>query len=223
MLRQQGYVVEAVQDGQAAVERVGKGGVDLVLLDILMPRLSGLEACRLLKGMTGDTFLPVLLVTVKTDTASRVEGLKIGADDYVCKPFDEQELLARVNAMLRIKRLHDHVSSQRARLERLSVHDEMTKLYNSPYLNTRLTARYQRAERNHEPFACAVVDIDQLKSHNDAGGRSSGDAVIRSVADSIRRCVREVDVVARYGGEEFLVVLPSTHFAGSVAVAERIW
>lgn len=87
-LRAHGFQVDAVADGQAAVERVARGGVDLVLLDVLMPRLSGLEACRLLKGMTQDSFLPVVLVTVKTDTASRVEGLKIGADDYVSKPFD---------------------------------------------------------------------------------------------------------------------------------------
>src|SRR6185436_10554993 len=81
ILRSHGFVVEPVEDGQAAVDRVAKGGVDLVLLDILMPRLTGLEACRLLKGMTVDSFLPVVLVTVKTDSASRVEGLKIGADD----------------------------------------------------------------------------------------------------------------------------------------------
>jgi two-component system, cell cycle response regulator len=188
-----------------------------------MPRLSGLESCRLLKAMTADGFLPVVLVTVKTDTASRVEGLKIGADDYVCKPFDEQELLARVAAMLRIKRLHDHVASQRAKLERVSVHDELTGLYNYRYLHTRLTEEFKRAERYHEPFACALIDIDHLKTHNDADGRAVGDALIQSVAAAIRRCVRDVDVVARYGGEEFLVVLPSTHFAGSVTVAERIW
>jgi two-component system, cell cycle response regulator len=223
ILRGAGFTVEAMVDGQEAFERVAQGGVDLVLLDIVMPRLSGLETCRLLKGMTSEGFLPVVLVTVKTDTASRVEGLKIGADDYVCKPFEEQELIARVAAMLRIKRLHDHVASQRAKLERLSVHDELTGLYNYRYLHTRITEEFKRAERYHEPFACIVVDIDHLKAHNDLGGRKVGDALIGSVANAIRRCVRDVDVVARYGGEEFLVVLPSTHFAGSVTVAERIW
>jgi len=223
ILRRAGYQVEQVEDGQDAVDRVARGGIDLVLLDIVMPRLSGLEACRLLKGMSGDTFLPVVLVTVKTDTASRVEGLKIGADDYVCKPFEEEELLARVGAMLRIKGLHDQVAAQRAYLERLSVHDEMTGLYNYRYLHTRLTEEFKRAERYHEPFACIVVDIDQLRAMNDAGGRTLGDAVIQRAAEGIRRSVREVDVVARYGGEEFLIVLPSTHFAGAVTVAERIW
>jgi two-component system, cell cycle response regulator len=223
MLRKHGFIVETVPDGQVAVERVAKGGVDLVLLDILMPRLSGLEACRLLKGMTSDNFLPVVLVTVKTDSASRVEGLKIGADDYVCKPFDEDELLARVEAMLRIKRLHDHVVEARARLEQLSLHDDLTGLYNYRYLHSRLSEEFKRAERYHDPLACLVIDIDRLQAHNDAGGREAGDRVVRFVADTIRRSVREVDVVARFGGDEFLVVLPSTHFAGSVTVAERIF
>ena len=223
MLRQHGFIVETVPDGQLAVERVARGGVDLVLLDILMPRLSGLEACRLLKGMTSDAFLPVVLVTVKTDTASRVEGLKIGADDYVCKPFDENELIARVEAMLRIKRLNDHVVEARARLEKMSLHDDLTGLYNYRYLHTRLNEEFKRAERYHDPLACIVIDIDRLHTHNDAGGREAGDRVVRTVADKIRGAVREVDVVARFGGDEFLVVLPSTHFAGSVTVAERIF
>jgi len=223
ILRTHGYTVETVEDGQEAVERVSRGGIELALLDIMMPRLSGLEACRLLKGMTNETFLPVVLVTVKTDSASRVEGLKIGADDYVCKPFEEKELVARVQAMLRIKRLHDHVAAARQKLERMSLHDELTGLYNYRYLHTRLTEEFKRAERYHDPLACAFIDIDGLKTYNDSGGRPFGDLIIRTIADLIRKCVRDVDVVARYGGEEFLVVLPSTHFGGAVTVAERIW
>jgi two-component system, cell cycle response regulator len=223
ILRSHGYKVETCEDGQEAVERVARGGVELALLDIMMPRLSGLEACRLRKGMTNDTFLPVVLVTVKTDSASRVEGLKIGADDYVCKPFEEKELVARIEAMLRIKRLHDHVASARLKLERMSVHDELTGLYNYRYLNARLTEEWKRADRYHDPLACAFIDIDQLKAYNEAGTRDLGDHIIRSVADIIRKSVRDVDVIARYGGEEFLMALPSTHFGGAVTVAERIW
>jgi len=223
ILLRAGYNVETVNDGQEAVDRVAQGPVDLVLLDVVMPRMSGLEACRILKGMTVDGFLPVLIVTVKTDTQSRVEGLRIGADDYICKPFDEQELLARVASQLRIKKLHDQVAAQKAKFERLSVQDEMTGLCNYRYLNTRLSEEFKRAERYHEPFACVLVDIDQLRAVNDVIGRPAGDAVIKKVAEGIRRCVREVDVVARYGGDEFLLILPSTHFAGSIVVAERIW
>jgi two-component system, cell cycle response regulator len=218
-----GYRVETVADGQAAVARAAEGSVDLMLLDHVMPRMSGLEACRLIKAGAGDSFLPVLLITIKTDTASRVEGLKMGADDYVCKPFEEGELLARIEAMLRIKRLHDHVAEARAKLERLSVHDELTGLYNYRYLNTRLAEEFKRAERYEEPLACLVLDVDQLGAVNENAGRAAGDEALCWVANTLRRCLREVDVVARFGGDEFLVILPSTHFAGSVTAAERIW
>lgn len=223
LLAHDGHVVEAVEDGQEALDRVAQGGVDLVLLDVVMPRLSGLEACRVLKGSGRDGFLPVILVTVKTDAASRVDGLRAGADDYVCKPFEEADLSARVASMLRIKRMHDQVAAQKAKLERLSVQDELTGLYNFRYLNARLAEEHKRGERNHEPFACLLIDIDQLRAVNDLYGRAGGDQAIRRVADGIKRGVRDVDVVARYGGEEFLVVLPGTHFAGAVATAERIW
>jgi diguanylate cyclase (GGDEF)-like protein len=125
--------------------------------------------------------------------------------------------------MLRIKKRHDHVVEARARLEQLSMHDDLTGLYNYRYLHARLNEEFKRAERYHEPLACLVIDIDRLQVHNDAGGRQHGDMVVKTVADAIRRGVREVDVVARFGGDEFLVVLPNTHFAGSVTVAERIW
>jgi two-component system cell cycle response regulator len=223
LLRSNGYNVETFDDGQALVERVGRGGVELVLLDVLMPRLSGLEACRIIKSISQENFLPVVLITVRTDTQSRVDGLRIGADDYVCKPFDERELLARVEAMLRIKKLHDHVAKARIKLEQMSVHDELTGLYNYRYLHTRLGEEFKRAERYHDPLACIEIDVDRLHAANEFGGRALGDNVVRGVADVVRRSVREVDVIARFGGDEFLLVLPSTHFAGSVTVAERIW
>jgi diguanylate cyclase (GGDEF)-like protein len=223
VLTANGYRVETVADGQAAVARAAGGDVDLLLLDHVMPRMSGLEACRLIKASAGQAFLPVVLITIKTDTASRVEGLKIGADDYVCKPFEEGELLARIEAMLRIKRLHDHVAKARAKLERLSMHDELTGLYNYRYLNTRLAEEFKRAERYEEPLACLVVDVDQLAAVNERAGRDAGDEALRWVAATLKASLREVDVVARFGSDEFLVILPSTHFAGSVTAAERIW
>jgi diguanylate cyclase (GGDEF)-like protein len=223
ILRQSGYDVETVADGQEAVERVAKGGVDLVLLDAMMPRLSGLEACRVLKGMTVEGFLPVILATVKTDPASRVEGLKFGADDYVCKPFEETDLLGRVAGMLRLKSVHDEMQAARARLEQVSTHDELTGLFNYRYLHTRLNEEFRRAERQHEPLACCVLDIDRLRAQNERGGRAFGDQILRGVAEVIQRSVRESDVVARYGGDEFLIMLPGTHFAGSLSVADRIW
>jgi len=223
LLRGHGFRVETVKNGQQAIDRVNEGGVDLVLLDIIMPGLSGLDSCRLIKTMTQDNFLPVMLLTAKTDTESRVEGLRIGADDYVCKPFDERELLARVGGMLRIKGLHDDVHTAKARLAQLAVQDELTGLYNYRYLHTRLAEEFKRAERYRDPLACAMIDIDHFKSFNDTHGHDVGDIVLAEVADRLRGAVREIDVVARYGGEEFLLVLPSTHFSGALTVADRVW
>jgi diguanylate cyclase (GGDEF)-like protein len=222
ILRGQGHLVETCEDGQQAVELVGKGGIDLVLLDIMMPRLSGLDACRIIKSLTAEAFLPVVLVTVKTDSQSRVEGLRFGADDYIAKPFDETELCARVEAMLRIKRLHDQVAEARRRLEEASEHDALTGAYNYRHLHSRLSIEFKRAERQQTPLACALLDIDGLQSVNDRQGQAAGDALIRSTADLIRQCIRETDVLARFGGDEFIILMPGTHFAGALTVAERL-
>jgi diguanylate cyclase (GGDEF)-like protein len=223
LLKKAGHEVEVVADGEAAIERAGRGGLDLALLDVLMPRINGLEACRIVKSLPGAGFLPVVLLTMRTDTGSRVEGLRVGADDYICKPVDERELLTRVSAMLRMKRLHDQVAAAKARLEELSTHDEMTGLFNFRHLNGRLGDEFKRAERYHDPLACLLVDIDGLKHWNDAHGRMLGDLIVRDVARATRAALREIDIVARYGGDELLVVLPSTHFAGALAAADRVW
>lgn len=221
-LRSSGYEVETAPDGQAAVERVARGGIDVVLLDAVMPRLSGFDACRTIRGL-GDDFVPVALVFAKTDPKSRIEALKIGADGYVCKPFEQTELLVCVSSALRIKRAHERMKATREKLERLRRYDAMTDAYSFMYLHERLEAEFTRAERHSEPLACCILDIDRLKVHNERGGRSLGDAVLRGVAEVIKGSVRDSDAVARYGGDEFFVMLPATHFAGSLVVASRIW
>lgn len=218
-----GMKVEAVNDGQRAVSLVRDQQFDLVLLDIIMPGLDGLDCCRLIKSITQSTFLPIILLTARTDTDSRVTGLRIGADDYVCKPFDERELLARVNNLLRLKRMHDNINDAKERLADLAVKDELTGLYNYRYLHNRMGEEFKRADRYREPLACIMVDIDHFKEVNDRYGHDAGDAVLREVAARLNKAVREIDVVTRYGGEEFLLVLPSTNFAGALSVADRVW
>ncbi len=222
-LAREGYRVETVSDGQAAVERVSRGDISLVLLDVVMPRMGGQEACRLIKGMNRQVFLPVILVTVKTDSASRVEGLRIGADDYVSKPVEEAELLARVESLLRLKGLHDEAVRAKERFEQLTVFDERTGLYNYRYLRTRLEEEFRRAERYAQPLACILVDIDQLGAVNDRRGRSLGDRVLTMTAGKVKSALRDVDVCARFGGDEILVLLPNTHLPGAMIAADRLW
>lgn len=224
-LRASGYEVETAVDGQAAVERVARGGIDVVLLDAVMPRMSGFDACRTIRGLGagGPNFVPVALVFAKTDPKSRTEALRIGADGYVCKPFEQTELLVCVSSALKIKRAHERLNEMQGRLDRLRRFDPLTGAYSFLYLHERLEAEFSRSERHSEPLACAVLDIDRLKVHNERGGRTLGDAVLCGVAEVIKGSVRDSDVVARYGGDEFFIMLPSTHFAGSLVVASRIW
>ena len=222
-LRASGYEVETAADGQEAIARFARGGLDVVLLDAVMPRVSGVDACRTIKGLRGDDFVPVALVFAKTDPKSRVEALKIGADAYVCKPFEQTELLLCVSSALRVKRAHDRMRSASQTLERLRTFDELTGSHSFMFLHERLVAEFARAEKHAEPLACCILDVDRLKVHNERGGRSLGDRVLRGVSDVIKGSVRDTDVVARYGGDEFFVMLPATHFAGSLVVASRIW
>jgi len=223
LLKAHGMRVSTADDGHKAVAKARESGVDLVLLDIMMPGLDGLDCCRLIKSSTDDGFLPVVLLTAKADGDSRVAGLRIGADDYVCKPFDERELLARLHNLLRLKRMHDQINEARERLATLAIQDDLTGLYNYRYLHTRMNEEFKRAERYREPLSCIMVDVDHFKDVNDRHGHDAGDQALREVSVRLLKAVREVDVVARYGGEEFLLVLPSTNFSGALSVAERVW
>ena len=214
--------VETVDTGQRAVDRAMSRPFDLVMLDVVMPDLGGLECCRLLKAKTAKGFLPIVMVTVRDSPEQRVEGLRIGADDYVGKPFDEREVIERLSALLRVKHLHDELAAARAKLEELAVHDELTGLYNYRYLRSRLEEEFKRSRRYKSPLTCVVVDVDGFKAINDEHGHDAGNEVLRELARRVCATVREVDVVARYGGEEFLVILPETDGTQGVIAAERI-
>ncbi len=217
------YDVEVARDGIQALEKVRRSPPDLLLLDLMMPKMNGLEVCRIIKAQTPENFVPIILVTVKSDVQSKVKGLRLGADDYLTKPFNTLELEARVESMLRIKSLQDKLNERKRELEALSVTDDLTGLFNHRAMQQRLTEEFQRAKRHNEPLSVVMIDADHFKSVNDTHGHLFGDVVLHRLAEIIRDSVREIDIVARYGGEEFLVILPRTHFSGALAVADRIW
>ncbi len=218
-----GFVIETASDGVQAIERIRQSAPDLLILDVMMPRMNGLEVCRIVKSNANDAFVPIILVTVQGDIDSKVAGLKLGADDYLAKPYNPLELRARVLSMLRIKSLQDRINAKRRDLEALSVTDDLTHLLNHRALQQRLKDEFSRAQRYNEAVAVLMVDVDQFKDVNDRHGHLFGDFVLTELAKILQASVREIDICARYGGDEFMVVLPQTHFSGSLTVADRIW
>jgi len=223
VLQREGYDVRTAQDGKDAIRKVRTEPPDLVLLDLILPDMDGLEVLRLVKARKDDDFIPVIILSARADLDSKVAGLRIGADDYLAKPFAEAEILARAAAMLRIKSLQDALRRAQKELEEKSITDALTGLKNRRFFDERIVEEYRRAQRYADPVSLIMLDLDHFKQVNDRHGHPVGDLVLREAARLLRSSIRDPDICARYGGEEFAVILPKTHVAGALAVAERIW
>jgi diguanylate cyclase (GGDEF)-like protein len=223
VLVREGFEVRTAVDGKEAIRKVRTEPPDLVLLDMVLPDMDGLEVLRIIKARTEDRFIPVIILSVKADLDSKVAGLRIGADDFLAKPFAEAELLARCAAMLRIKKLQDELHTVQKKLEEQSITDGLTGLKNRRFFDERLQEEFGRAQRYSDPVSLIMLDLDHFKRVNDRYGHQAGDLVLRQAADLLRGSLRDPDIPARYGGEEFAVILPKTHVQGALAVAERIW
>jgi diguanylate cyclase (GGDEF)-like protein len=231
-LRDAGLRIITCADGQEAIERALLERPDVVVLDVIMPRMGGLEVCRTLKGnahLAGE-LLPVLLLSGRADPVSRVEGLRAGAEDFLGKPFDAEELRARVEALLRTRNAVNELVKSRMRagpteedLITPRAIDPLTGLYDQRYLTQRLDDEFQRAERGAEPLSLMALDLDQFDAVNSRFGRAAGDRLLGACGRAIARSCRDKDVVTHPGGDEFVVILPGSHFAAALGAAERVW
>jgi two-component system cell cycle response regulator len=223
VLRAEGYEVLTAADGREAIRKVKSESPDLVLLDMVLPDMDGREVLRIMKPQHAEHFMPVIMVSVRSDTATKVSGLRLGADDFLTKPFVDEEILARCAAMLRIKQLQEKLHEAQRRLEEQSVTDALTGLKNRRFFDERLREEFGRAQRYGDHLSLIMLDLDHFKEVNDRHGHPAGDVVLREAGALIRGTIRDPDICARYGGEEFAVILPKTHMAGALVVAERIW
>lgn len=221
-LEESGHEVFEAVDGVDAVERTLELQPDVVLMDVEMPRLDGYGALAKLRTDPDLADIPVVILTTRSATEDVVQGLHLGAHDYLCKPFDPAELVARVSAAVRVKRLQDELKQRNLELQELSRMDVLTGMPNRRHLLEHLHAAESSARRHEEPFAVLMVDVDHFKNVNDAHGHENGDFVLRAVALALADSCRGEDVAGRWGGEEFLVVAPETGLAQAAVLAERI-
>jgi len=221
-LETEGYQVTEAIDGLAGLQRCRENPPDVVLLDIEMPGLDGYGVLAALKGDPILKDIPVVFLTSRAGMEDVVAGLRGGAHDYLKKPFETVELLARVGSAASIKRLQDQLRERNAELDLISRIDVLTGLFNRRHLDGVLQGEFADSHRHVEPLCVLLFDLDHFKLVNDTYGHLAGDAVLRAFAGRVRAELRVGDTSGRWGGEEFLVILPRTDIDGGLEVAERI-
>lgn len=193
----------------------------LAILDWMMPGIDGLDICRRLREEQDAPYVYVLLLTAKESKADLIKAFDAGADDYIKKPFDPDELRARLRAATRILDLQAALLKAQEDLRVLATRDALTGLFNRRAILEMLDRELARAKRDQSGVSVLIADVDYFKQVNDLHGHAAGDAVLRQVAERMTASVRAYDAVGRYGGEEVLVVLPECHDAEALITAER--
>ncbi|GAM09230.1 response regulator PleD [Geobacter sp. OR-1] len=196
--------------------------IDLILCDLEMPRMDGFKFITMVRSRDDLKSIPVIILTARETRELKIKGLEQGASDYVTKPFDPGELVARVKVQLKLKLLQDELKRSNEMLKELSNTDPLTQLFNRRYMMEVLDREIQRTARKGSPISILLIDIDHFKKVNDTYGHQLGDVVLVNVANVIRKYLRTYDVAARYGGEEFVAILPETPLDEAITVAERI-
>jgi len=210
------YEVVSVRDGNAAWDVLRSAdSPPLALLDWMMPALSGIELCRKVRQESEAPFIYLVLLTGKVTTRDIVQGMESGADDYLRKPFDRQELKVRLRAGQRIVELHETLRIQATR-------DTLTGLWNRRMILDILGRECARAAREGTSVGVIMADLDHFKQANDSLGHLGGDAVLVEASRRMNSVLRPYDAMGRYGGEEFLIVLPGCDQAGTEAAAQRM-
>jgi two-component system cell cycle response regulator len=221
-LKRSGYDIAEFATGNEAREQLAKIPWDLAILDRRLPDMDGVDLCQELKSNPEFKSRYVIMLTGEDDQEDKVQGLDLGADDYITKPFQYPELLARIRAGKRIVDLQKELMETNRRLERLSITDGLTKLYNHRYFQDELARAFEESARYHRPLSLAMIDLDFFKKVNDTYGHAVGDDVLKAVSRMFQDSIRTTDLAARYGGEEFAIMMPETNLDDAIISAEKL-
>lgn len=251
LLSEQGYRVRPARDGTTAIETIKASLPDLILLDILMPQLDGYEICQKLKADPQTQEIPIIFLSAFNDGLDKAKAFGIGGADYITKPFEIEEVLARIANQLSLRSLHqqlkwqneklqqeisirqeierelrksqDALKQANLRLENLATTDSLTQIANRRQFDLCLEKEWFRLKREKLPLSLVFCDVDYFKQYNDTYGHLAGDRCLKVIARTIDFQVRrQGDLLARYGGEEFAVILPNTDCLGAIQVAESM-
>ena len=210
LLDNAGYATTFASSGQQAIDRARSARPDLILLDLMMPGMNGLQTCFALQEDPQTREIPIIFITANPDREHLLAAFAAGAVDYVTKPFEVRELLARVKTHLELKHAKDELKRALAQVERLAATDALTGLFNRRYLCAAGDQEFHRARHENAPFCVLLLDLDRFKQINDTYGHAVGDEVLRSTARCLLQSLRPSDIAGRFGGEEFLAILPAT-------------
>ncbi|MDR7027178.1 PleD family two-component system response regulator [Rhizobium rosettiformans] len=214
--------VSAMSDPQAAVFEAAENSFDLVIVNGNLEDYDPLRLCSQIRSLERTRFIPILLITEQGDEQMIIRALDLGVNDYIVRPLDPNELIARSLTQVRRKRYNDRLRNSVRQTIELAVTDALTGLHNRRYLDTHLRTLFARAKVRGRPLTICITDIDRFKQVNDVYGHDAGDEVLKEFAGRIRSTVRGADLACRFGGEEFVVVMPDTPAEAAAAVAERL-
>jgi diguanylate cyclase (GGDEF)-like protein len=236
ILKSHGYKVRPVSSGAQALETIHKEPPELILLDIMMPDMDGFEVCRSLKADEGTKEIPIIFLSALNEVFDKIKAFKAGGIDFITKPFQVEEVLARVRTHLTIQAQQKAlalrneellnknalITEQAKKLELMATRDFLTGLSNRRDFLERAGQEEKRFNRSGRLFAFVLLDIDHFKRVNDTFGHGCGDEVLSSVSRGLEKVLRSQDILARWGGEEFICLLPETGVEGAKSAAEKI-
>jgi diguanylate cyclase (GGDEF)-like protein len=221
-LKDQKFSVRIAENGEWALQVLESYQPDVIILDVMMPGMDGFETCRRIKANKNTVDIPVIFMTSLGNVEDKVTGFDAGGVDYITKPFQHVEVLARINAHIELRRQRIQLKEQAELLRIISVTDELTGLYNRRHMNLILEREFGRCLRYNTDLSCLLIDLDHFKKVNDDYGHGVGDIVLREIAQSMVNSLRTTDYAFRYGGEEFLILLPQTDIQGAMKLAETL-
>ncbi|MGL1936005.1 MAG: diguanylate cyclase [Fibrobacterales bacterium] len=217
-----GYQVIIALSAEDAVSIANQSPPDLVMLDINMPEVNGYELSMQMKKNKSLEDIPIIFISASTDTHTIVKAFDSGGVDYVTKPIERREVLARVKVHLELQQIKRELLLTNKKLQQLAITDELTQTFNRRNMIERFRDAFSYADRYNTDVSVLMIDLDFFKRVNDSLGHNAGDAVLSEVSNIMKGIVRDSDVVGRWGGEEFVLIFPHTNIDGALQVAEKI-